>query len=316
MKDYEEAKQRVGELVVFGSLKFPPLSEIYNYIYDTTTCSITKNIFNPCKRLDIEALQMYIEIIEEKIKGYGEANRDDGITEDVEQDRLYEKINHLKDSLTKGELFFDWSKNYGKIFDSLDRTLSIIPEGQKKDKPAHYSMCETWTYQKNMDYWRGVIEVGRSLVLISPIIVYGKNNVTTIHELLWLYDHGYTFEPMFLRGQIVEQARIIAIPPTDPVSNIQLTDYFTDPEATLKKFNKEIKQPLMQKIKQSPPLSTTAGQCQMAYNKFVVYFNDYFGSNFPTEHQNIDLGISSLSTASAHEEVAQQQRQKPANRPQ
>lgn len=311
MKDYEEAKQNSREIVVFGSLKFPPLVEIYNYIYDTAACSITKNVFNPCKRLDREAIEIVLTAMEEKLKSYQAT--DPVVKESTDQ------IGMLRFSITVDEeqLFYEWSNKYGAIFDSLDQILDVIPSGQKQNgRPAHYGMYEQWTYEKNMDYWRGVIEVGRSLVLISPIIVYGSKNVTTIHELLWLYDHGYNFEPMFLRGQIVEQARIIAIPPTDPISNIQLTDYFPNPEATLKKFNKEIKQPLMQKIKQSPPLSTRAGQCQMAYNKFVVYFNDYFGSNFPTEHQNIDLGISSLSTASALEEVAQQQRQKPVNRPQ
>lgn len=70
------------------------------------------------------------------------------------------------------------------------------------------------------------------------------------------------------------------------------------------------------KLKKHDPTLTEIMAKGMGDLISVVDFNDYFGSNFPTEHQNIDLGISSLSTVSALDEVAQQQRQKPVNRAQ
>ncbi|MCS5711521.1 hypothetical protein [Candidatus Berkiella aquae] len=64
---------------------------------------------------------------------------------------------------------------YGKV---------LNPEGRN----------DNWTYEKNQAFMLGAIEAKKTFILITPRSEYDHSYVTTtIDELLWLKDNGYTF---------------------------------------------------------------------------------------------------------------------------
>lgn len=290
--DYKEARSN-GGLVVFGSVRFIPLSEILRNDYDTSACPVTNYVFNPTKRLDLKKLETIIKELEKSIISYSKPNRDE----------LLEKIISLKkNSLLWKNNFFQWSQNIKEIFNELCEDLEI--KFPFTDKIIKYSdMQEAWTYEKNMAFWKGVIETKRPLVLCSPYNQYGNDkSKTTIHELLWLNDNGYIFEPIITDDQnddYIAKIKIIAIPPTESLlSKIIILDYLHDSQdIVLESFNRKILAPLTEKIYTSNTelkLSETYEKYQVMYNDFVDKFNGYFVRIFPEHHEDLKMAISPI----------------------
>lgn len=287
--DYKEAISCTG-LVVFGSIKYVPLCEILRTTYDTNACPVTNNVFNPCKRVDWVNLSSIIDKLKLKAANYNGIDKE---TIDVN----IKLLEHSDKSLT----FYNWSNQFGTTFDTLCEKLDLKVAGRKINRN---NIREEWSYEKNMAFWAGVVEKGRPLVLCSPYHHYSEASNTTIHEMLWLYDNGYTFEPMMTGAphlDYMDQIKIIAVPPSSTLDRVEvkIINYLKEQTADeiLKLFNNKIVLSLREKIYVSNSelrLYEINKIYQDMYNDFVNKFNSYFSSIYTTEHQDLDIGTSDV----------------------
>ncbi len=291
-EDYNDYKEAISctELVIFGSIKYVPLCEILRTIYDTNACPVTNNVFNPSKRVDWVNLSYVIDKLKLKATNYGGIDKE---TIDVN----IKLLEHSDKNLT----FYNWSNQFGPIFDALCEKLDLKIAGRKINCN---NIKEEWSYEKNMAFWAGVVEKGRPLVLCSPYHNYSEASNTTIHEMLWLYDNGYTFEPMMTgvpRLDYMDQIKIIAVPPSSTLDKVEVNiiNYLKEQKADeiLKLFNNKIVLPLSEKIYVSNSelrLYEINKIYQDMYNEFVNKFNSYFSGIYTTEHKDLDRGTSDV----------------------
>lgn len=291
-EDYDDYKEAINciDLVVFGSVKHIPLCEILGANYDTSTCPVTNNVFNPTKRVNWKSLHSIIDRLKEKVVNYTGTDRA-AINKDIEL---------LEESSDKNLNFYNWTNQFGKIFNNLCDKLDL----KIANRTINYNnMKEEWSYEKNMAFWAGAIEKRKPLVLCSPYFMYENVSNTTIHEMLWLHDNGYTFEPMMTgattsNSDYMNQIKVIAIPPSFPLeeeTKVKIIDYRNEKSwQVLTSFNNKIVNPLNTKVYSSNTelnLSETNKQYQDMYNAFVHKFNLYFGE-FHKEHQDLEQGTS------------------------
>ncbi len=291
-KDYDDYKEAIkyDDLVVFGSIKHLPLSEILRSDYDTDACPLTNQVFNPNKRVDWNNLKTIIHKLKEKVTTYS----------GIDKTKILTNIKLLEDSIELKENFYKWNSEYGITFDTLSSALNITIANHVINRN---NLKEMWSYKKNQAFWAGAIEKRRPLVLCSPYHMYNQASNTTIHEMLWLHDNGYTFEPIMTgtaSSDYINQIKIIAVPPSSQLekgNEIKIIDYLKKSDQILELYNKNIITPLVEKIYSSNTtlkLSEVNKQYQDMYNEFVNKFNSYFNGIYPTEHQNLDMGTSEV----------------------
>lgn len=291
-EDYDDYKEAIkyDDLVVFGSIKHTPLCEILRSDYDIKTCPVINSVFNPTKRVDWNNLKTIIHKLDKKVADYSGADKEKILTD----------INILKED-HKTLNFYDWANQFGKVFDELCEKLILKKVSRIIN---HNDVKEEWSYEKNMAFWAGVIEKRRPLVLCSPYHMYHQASNTTIHEMLWLHDNGYTFEPMMTgvasSSEYIDQIKIIAVPLSFQLAKgneIKIIDYLKKSDQILELYNKNIITPLAEKIYTSNTtlkLSEVNKQYQDMYNEFVNKFNSYFNDIDPIKHQNLDMGTSEV----------------------
>ena len=291
-EDYDDYKEAIkyDNLVVFGSIKHLPLCELLRSDYDPCSCPLTNQIFNPGKRVNWRNLKIVI----------GKFKSNANTCTDIDQTSILKDIALLEDSIKLNDNFYNWNNKFGTLFDQLCNKLNITIANRKI---SLNDIKEEWSYEKNQAFWAGAIEKRRPLVLCSPYHMYHEASNTTIHEMLWLHDNGYTFEPM-MTGiaslDYIDQIKIIAIPPyfhLEESAKVEIIDYRRKTHQILELYNKKIISPLASIIYCSNTelkLSEINKQYQDMYNNFVHEFNNHFSNIYTTEHKNLDKGTSEI----------------------